>query len=110
MRDYDEAWNEIRDAQAAVIIIFATYMPAQLLVAPLLAHVLPSSVAAGGMVFVIWGVGIAASVMYLTTRRCPRCRKGFFQKGLYHNLFGQKCLHCGLRKYASADEAENRRG
>ncbi len=26
---------------------------------------------------------------------CPKCGKGFFRKGLYHNGFARRCLHCG---------------
>ena len=32
---------------------------------------------------------------------CPRCRKAFFAKWWYYNGFAQRCVHCGLPKYAA---------
>ena len=32
---------------------------------------------------------------------CPKCGKAFFAKCWYYNSFAQRCLHCGLPKYAN---------
>jgi hypothetical protein len=29
--------------------------------------------------------------------RCPQCAERFCRKGLYHNGFAQRCLHCGIK-------------
>jgi hypothetical protein len=29
--------------------------------------------------------------------RCPRCAEWFCRKGLYHNGFARRCLHCGIK-------------
>ncbi|MDT7602023.1 MAG: hypothetical protein QOF61_20, partial [Acidobacteriota bacterium] len=87
--DYGEAWRKIRRGQRALIIVFATYAPAQLFIAPLLVKLLPLSVNGGSVIFVIWSIGIIFSGIYLVTRRCPRCRKDFFQKSWHHDPFAR---------------------
>jgi predicted permease len=108
-KNYDEALRRVRKRQRAFITIFATYTPAGLLIAPVLAKILPDSINAGFVVFVIWGIAFMVSGGYLYSTRCPRCRKKFFRKWWYHNPFAQHCVHCDLPKNASSDEIDNRR-
>jgi hypothetical protein len=38
---------------------------------------------------------------------CPRCGKSFTQRGLFHNGFTSKCLHCGLPRGATLAQVQS---
>ena len=52
------------------------------------------------VVMIAWIVGAGWSGAAISDFRCPRCKQTFFWKGWYANQLAQKCLHCGLRKWA----------
>lgn len=47
-----------------------------------------------------WMGFYAVAVIRFQTFKCPRCGLWFFAKSWCHNMFAQKCLHCGLPKFA----------
>ena len=107
--DYEQRWRAHRRGTWAVALLFLTFIPAGIFVAPLINKLLPPAADAEWVIFPVWFVGIIISAFYLMHRRCPRCRKYFYSKSWHHNPYARKCLHCGLRKYAAADEAGKRR-
>jgi uncharacterized membrane protein YfcA len=71
-----------------------TLIPALLIIGPLGRRfgvaMLPAIVA------VVWFIAAMTAAIYRTTWKCPRCRKPFFRRVLYHAAFTTKCVHCGL--------------
>jgi hypothetical protein len=56
---------------------------------------------------IAWVVAMAIVVTRAEMSPCPRCGKAFFRAGAFHNLFAKSCLHCGLPKWAQADEFDS---
>jgi predicted RNA-binding Zn-ribbon protein involved in translation (DUF1610 family) len=48
------------------------------------------------LAFAVWAVTAIALTSSFTFWRCPKCGKLAFYKGLFHNTFSPRCLHCGL--------------
>ena len=40
---------------------------------------------------------------WLANWKCPRCRQSFFRAAFFRSLFGGKCFHCGLPKWAVSE-------
>jgi len=83
-----------------------TYVPGVALIGIPLSRLLDSD----GIVFVvaiIWMAALATTAVHKSYWRCPRCHKPFFQKWWYHNPFADRCVHCGLPKWAESDERVN---
>src|SRR5687767_1371371 len=52
-----------------------------------------------------WMFALGVAFACRTSLRCPRCGQRFFRRGReYRNEFARKCVNCGLRKWALADE------
>jgi hypothetical protein len=47
----------------------------------------------------------AAAIVWYSFFFCPRCGKLFFVIGSWRSLTGRRCVHCGLRRGASYEEA-----
>lgn len=47
---------------------------------------------------------IGTAAVYFAKWKCPRCRNSFILAGAYGNVLTAKCLHCGLRSYATTEE------
>jgi hypothetical protein len=40
---------------------------------------------------------------WLANWKCPRCRQSFFRGAFFRSLFGGRCFHCGLPKWAVSE-------
>jgi hypothetical protein len=99
MTDYDESWREYRRRRNLLLFAFFGYMPIVGLFAFLTVRVFHTTTPAFVAGFT-WMAFYAVSGLRFQAFKCPRCGKWFFAKWWYHNMFAQKCLHCGLRKFA----------
>ena len=54
--------------------------------------------------FVVGVFVVLCAAIYLVKFKCPRCHNSFVLNGAYGNVLTSKCLNCGLRAYASAEE------
>ena len=53
-----------------------------------------------------WLLAFTASMMWLYSFRCPRCREWFFIRFPINHPLTKVCVHCGLPKHAHADDGE----
>src|SRR4051812_17999005 len=98
---YAAAWHEHRRRDRWVWAAFLGYIPGVMLLGTLLGMVF------GTEMYLVTAIAwmIVASIVNLraATFRCPRCGEQFYSRGLFHNGFTRRCLHCGLAKWASED-------
>jgi hypothetical protein len=109
IKDYGSRWRDQNLRALLLLLVFVTYVPAQLWLGPLISRLVAT--ADGGLVvFVVWGVGLVASGVYLLVWRCPRCRKYYGAKGrwMYCNPFALRCVNCKLPRWSRADGSSPR--
>lgn len=58
------------------------------------------------MMVVAWLLTFTASMVWLFSFRCPRCREWFFIQFPTNHPLTKVCVHCGLPKYADPDQTE----
>lgn len=98
---YADALIDIRARRRVVWVLFFGYIPAVMVLTPLLRSVIhhrnPMFIAA-----ISWMVLFAVASFRVTTVRCPRCASRFHAAFLWQNPWTRRCLHCGL--HVRADE------
>ena len=103
------AWADYRSRRRWFFYVWFGGLPVVFLLSGLLTEVfrtvLPFYFVGG-----VWLVSFAAVGVRLTLFRCPRCRRFFFFTGYSSNHFAQRCVHCGLPKWAEIDLDEEARG
>jgi hypothetical protein len=98
---YEQQWREYRKRCIIFLIIFATCIPAVVLVENLL-H-------SDTVFFIVSFVGMLAffvAGIRILTWPCPRCGKSFYVYGSIwrsNPFFTGRCLHCGLPKWSVKD-------
>jgi hypothetical protein len=97
--DYRNAWDTLNRCYLASLVSYVLFLPA----AFLLTWFLKLFVNWDGMILIAFVV-ISLAMLPVSARyhafSCPRCHRPFF-RGMYgYNTNGQKCVHCGLPKYA----------
>ncbi len=98
---YAEQWNEYRKRLLMFWSMWLGGIPLVAGVGILLSQVLPGNLverifpAIAGA----WMLAFAAAGIRLTYWRCPRCRRFFFERGMFVNQLGRRCLHCRLKKW-----------
>jgi len=100
---YEAKWRDYRRRLTIFALVFVTFIPAGVFLAPFLSKTIPSINGEATVVF-IWAVSFFASGIYMISWRCPRCRKPFFSRTMSHNPFAPRCMHCKLPKWAGAAE------
>ena len=53
-----------------------------------------------------WLLLVALTTTYAEYCPCPRCGEPFSRKGLFHNLFTKRCLHCELPKWSTGESID----
>jgi hypothetical protein len=99
--NYAAQWRAHNWRLLVVILIFITYLPAELWLSPFISKHFPA--ADGGLIiFLTWSVGLVSSGAYLLQWRCPRCHKPYFRKWgwLYCNPFALSCVNCKLPRWS----------
>jgi len=91
-RDYARAWASYRRLR---VVVFTLFFVAMLEIR--LLFVIPAF--AFALTFVLYFF-IAAC---LANWKCPRCGQSFFRAAFFRSLFGGKCFHCGLPKWAVSE-------
>jgi hypothetical protein len=107
--DYEAAWRDFRKRSIILWAAALGYVPGMAFIS--IAIVLPLSALTGIKpdnivlpVAVCWLATIVITGFYRSLFRCPRCGKEFFWGSWFVNSFARKCMHCGLRKWARADQ------
>lgn len=101
---YLKAWAEHRKRQRWAFAFLLTFVPAMLLFGAI-PQELGGSGAFGALTAMVWLPAILVSGLRLACWRCPRCGRFFHWSWLATSPLNSRCLHCGLVKNASADEA-----
>jgi hypothetical protein len=104
--DYSVAWQDLKRRERIFGILFLTYIPAGLAIGVPLSK----RVHSGWPFYVVsgmWMAAVAFSYLRYVWWRCPKCHERFFYKGLFSNPITRRCLHCGLKMWASSDPGEN---
>ncbi len=108
---YADAWNRYRWWSRAFWAIFLLYLPAL----TLLNRALGGGERAGGtvaMAAIVWLIAFAVAGYFKWNFACPRCGELFFKRfddrvwrrDWIVRPFAHHCLHCGLAKWAAADD------
>jgi len=97
---YESQWTDLRKRRNILWIIFFAWLPLAGLVAALSRTWLKAPVLAVAAA-VVWLVAYAASAWWFASFKCPRCGRRFHVKGWWQNPFANRCLHCGLPKWAA---------
>lgn len=93
---YRVSWGELRRTSFACLGLLLGGIPLGLAVAGRAAHV-PSL---GPLFAAVWLIAFAYTAFRVGTWRCPRCRQHYFVNGLFQNVLGRRCRHCGLPKWS----------
>lgn len=102
---YEPNWREHRRRRRVMWLLLLGFIPGVVLTGTAIGAAFatePPYIA----VAVVWMLAILVTSHRASALRCPRCGQRFYAKGLYHNGFTRKCLHCGLRKWADEDPAQ----
>jgi hypothetical protein len=91
-RDYARAWVSYRRLRR---LVFALFFVAMLEIRFL--FLIPAFVFA--LTFMLYFFVAAC----LANWKCPRCRQSFFKAAFFRSLFGGRCFHCGLPKWAVSE-------
>jgi hypothetical protein len=101
--NFAPVWEEYRRRRRQFLIaffgVFALLMATVTVSRPLGLEVLPAI--AVTILMPVWLIGWAITAFRFSGFYCPRCDRPFFSTRWYHNQLSQKCLHCGLPKWAT---------
>lgn len=112
---YAEQWGDYRKRRL-MFLIFCLGLPTPFVVMILLSQVFHDEFAsnveiANRVYFAMsgaWGLAWMVAWIRLMSWHCPRCDNYYFV-GLIRNPFARRCLHCGLKKWAEAEEEKDER-
>lgn len=106
--NYEAAWEEYRRKRMLYWIVWAAFIPVILFANSFPAMPLPKSIDARLVFFVLWGIVWIIAGNNIRLWRCPRCHNHFHRiwLGLGGTVLTQRCVHCGLRKFATTDDEE----
>jgi hypothetical protein len=91
-REYARAWVSYRRLRTVVFsLFFAAMLEIRLL------SVIPAFAFAVTFVLYFFIAGCLANW------KCPRCGQSFFRAAFFRSLFGGRCFHCGLPKWAVSE-------
>ncbi len=100
-RSYKLSWDDYRKRSAIFWTVFLSYVPGVWLIGGALSGLFGSD-RSYFITAIAWMVAFALSHFYRMSWGCPRCGRAFFMKWWYGNSFAQKCVHCGLPKWAES--------
>ena len=101
-KTYAEKWHEYRKRRNIVFVIFVAYLPSMFLFSLLFRNLFrfeASTAIAAITLILLFAVAVARA----NTWPCPRCGKWFHAKRFGSNPLTDRCLHCGLPKWADRD-------
>src|SRR5438105_1203841 len=105
---YSAQWVDCRQRDILFWTVCLTFIPAGAVIGGTLARPFHSDFVIE-IVAITWMVAFAATHLYRTSWKCPRCHKPFFRRFWHQNIFAEKCVHCRLPKYARLDLSSNQR-
>jgi hypothetical protein len=94
-RDYVHSWVSYRRLRR---FVFSLFLVAMLEIRFL--FLIPAFVFA--LTFVLYFFLAAC----LANWKCPRCGQSFFKAAFFRSLFGGRCFHCGLPKWAVSETGD----
>lgn len=107
MNDFGDSWQEYRRRRNLLLFAFFGYVPIVSIVAVVTIRA-PGRTTPAFVAAFTWMAFYAVAGIRFQTFMCPRCSKWFFAKCWYHNMFVQRCVHCGLPKYALNEGTQSR--
>lgn len=89
--------TEVRRLKIRLVIGFILYLPLAAVILMPLIKIFPKAENTIGFGYFFCFVGwLGYHQVKLYFMRCLKCGNPFFRKGMWHNTFSSKCLHCGL--------------
>ena len=96
-----EAWHSYRRLKNTAIIMLVLFLASIAIVM--------TNIAKTDLVYplpIVFGLVLMVVLARARDWKCPRCGNTFFSSKNYRNVFAQKCVHCGLTKYAKSEPKE----
>jgi hypothetical protein len=110
--DYSEQWRDLRRRRFIAWLWFFGYVPGAAIIFAIVFSLiylsgLPRDWIDGAFYIIAgaWMVGAYLAGHRAMAFLCPRCHQPFFYTWWYFNSFARKCVHCGLRKWTTSNEA-----
>ena len=98
MSDYRKEWRSYR---RRVLTAFAAWV-----IPPVIIYLMRIGRPLEIWLIAAWLLLFTASMVWLYSFRCPRCREWFFIKMPTNHPLTKVCVHCGLPKYVKSDPDE----
>ena len=100
---YEEEWRNLRRKWK---IFIAASIVGFILSVLILLYLETTGMSGGTLVLIFFILMLPATILgwMVGLWKCPRCNKLFFMKWYWSNIFSNKCLHCGLKKYATSGD------
>ncbi len=96
---YTTQWSDYRKRRRAFWIICIFYLPGVFLLGlPLGKHFYSDTPMM--IIALVWIAAFLASGWYMNVWICPSCGNPYFKVRWFYNQFTNKCMHCGLEKWA----------
>lgn len=99
---YQEQWDEYKKRRRIFILVWLLYLPVAGGIALFFKKMFGSEELILPVVFA-WMVFFLIAGLRMTFWKCPKCGNSFFFKFSEINIFPQKCVHCGLKKWALSE-------
>ena len=97
---YLRAWQDLR---RRLVIQSLLFFPLFLRIAWELKY--PSGFSISSPLPLLWFALTIGAILWYNFFPCPRCRRPFFLTIGWRSILERKCVHCGLRRGASYEEA-----
>jgi len=99
LMSYENQWEEYRKLSKQFLWAWIGYLPGMAVIGISISRFIETETPVI-IIAVIWLCVCAVTAVRLGLWKCPKCGNRFALKGLYRNSATDKCLHCGLPKWA----------
>jgi len=103
MNGFERQWNEYRKRRNLFLFAFLGGLPIVSGLGSLGSWVL-HTLAPFPILAISWIAFFVVAGIRLSCWPCPRCGDWFAATWWSHNLFAQRCVHCGLPKYSNGKQ------
>jgi DNA-directed RNA polymerase subunit RPC12/RpoP len=98
---YVKVWEDLRRRKITAFLLFVPVF----LWAAWQVHRAPNGQPLFSPMPLLLFAAAVGAILWYSFFRCPRCGKPFFLTAGWRSLTGRRCVHCGLRRGASYEEA-----
>jgi hypothetical protein len=99
---YARAWQDLRRRK---VVVFLLFMPTFLWIVWQLQYGSSAQTRVLAPLSLTLVILAATAILWYSLFRCPRCHHFFFLTAGWRSFTGRRCIHCGLRRGASYEEA-----